>query len=46
MFSFFDMLCAPDVEKRAYELFVDDIEVFTDNSELQDVILIFLAALT
>jgi hypothetical protein len=31
---------APDVEKRAYELFVEDIKVITDNSELRDVILI------
>jgi hypothetical protein len=31
---------APDVGKRAYELFVEDIEAITDNSELRDVILI------
>jgi hypothetical protein len=31
---------APDVAKRAYELFVEDIEAITDNSELRDVILI------
>jgi hypothetical protein len=29
-----------DVGKRAYELFVEDIEAITDNSELRDVILI------
>jgi hypothetical protein len=30
---------APDVEKRAYDLFVEDIEAITDNSDLCDVIL-------
>jgi hypothetical protein len=32
---------ALDVGKRAYELFVEDIEAITDNSGLRDVILIF-----
>jgi hypothetical protein len=31
---------APDVGKRAYELFVEDVEVITGNSELRDVILV------
>jgi hypothetical protein len=31
---------APDVGKRAYELFVEDIEAITYNSGLRDVILI------
>jgi hypothetical protein len=30
---------APDIGKRAYELFVEDIEAITDNSGLRDVIL-------
>jgi hypothetical protein len=31
---------APDVGKRAYDLFVEDIEAITDNSDLCDVILV------
>jgi hypothetical protein len=31
---------APDAEKHAYFLFVQDIEVITDNSGLWDVILV------
>jgi hypothetical protein len=31
---------APDGGKRAYELFMEDIEAITDNRELRDVILI------
>jgi hypothetical protein len=31
---------APDVGKRAYALFVEDIEAMTDNSGLRDVILV------
>jgi hypothetical protein len=30
---------APDIGKRAYELFVEDIEAITDNSGPRDVIL-------
>jgi hypothetical protein len=32
---------APDVEKPSYDLFVEDIEAITDNSDLCDVILAF-----
>jgi hypothetical protein len=31
---------APDVGKRAYELFVEDMETITENSELRVVILV------
>jgi hypothetical protein len=30
---------APDIGKHAYDLFVEDIEAITDNSDLCDVIL-------
>jgi hypothetical protein len=38
IFQRFSWLQNPDVKKRAYELFVEDIEVITDNSKLCDVI--------
>jgi hypothetical protein len=31
---------APDIGKHAYDLFVEDIEAITDNSDLCDVILV------
>jgi hypothetical protein len=35
-----EVYLASGVGKRAYELFVEDIEVITDNSDLCDVILV------